>query len=61
MHALTALFTCNMYSKCSDFVHAPHMLTAYFNLCTPHLKERKRERERERERKREGESVCVCV
>ena len=48
MHTLTALFTCNMYSKCSDFVHAPHMLTAYFNLCTPHLKERK------------GESVCVC-
>ena len=36
----TALFTYNMYSKCSDFVHAPRMLTAYFNLCTPHLKER---------------------
>ena len=47
MHTLTALCTCNMCSTCSDFVHAPRMLTAYFNLCTPHLKERKRE------------SVCV--
>ena len=47
MHTLTALCTCNMCSTCSDFVHAPRMLTAYFNLCTPHLKERKRE--------------CVCV
>ena len=54
MHALTALFTCNMYSKCSDFVHAPHMLTAY---CAHLTSKREREREGEREggREREGE------